>query len=954
MAQNRGAKTSIQWLVKTETERQLGPYSTEAVLKLIAEGALTGTEKIKRYPDGNWTAISREPDFYDKLLEALEEVPIVKPTKGKDEEKQDQFEAETVISTQPKLTQDEDYDRTVIARKPGVKNDFSDTDEFKTSLPNTESISSANPNSVQLSNPIIELSPIDKIKKKNKRKAVKLPAFLGAAALILIGLVILWPESPNAARPRLLVPRSTLETTLSNEEVKTEIRNAISDFTKDTFENYMSAQNKLVALIEGAPKNNDARGTLCLVYKELWPFVKQDSQDLNAVHLLAKSTRSLDPTGINGAYCEIVKLMTLGKYKEAKGVVEYALNQPTMATAPVLYQLKAELLYEERDYKSAVLYADKAKQLWPEWVKPQYESGKYLARSESYAQAVQALQQTLQSNPKHKLAQIEYGILLFMGYRQVDDSLRLLSTATASSGKITNTEQARAHFFLGLIYAEKKDVEKAREHAEKAYALNSSDPKIKELVSKLGGSTAKGKANNNELVFLGDQHQRTGNCLAAQAEYKAAFELEPTNAMAALKAAKCLWQLNQAHEATQWLRKSIKADPKLASAHVLLADYQSEQFDYLNALQTLNKASRTFPNNYEVLRGYGLVEFRRNNMKDAIAYALRAHKLYENDIDTLILLAKAYSATGDYSSAQKFSVRAIELDSTNTDAQIVYARILTQFQGLETGLLYLKDLITKFSYTIDFRLALADLYREQERASHAQKIYEQIVDADPKNKNARIGLGLSYQAQGVFDKALKQFLAASVINPSDAEGLFRAGILYLEIGKYKEAISQFKRAQIVNPLYPRLNFYIGRAFFQSNDYESALKAAMDERKVNPNLADSYILAAEIYASSKQFQKCSTEYQQAIKLRPQGAELYVKLARCYRQGGSPDVAQTMLSIAANQESGLPEIYKEQGAVYEAKGDERAAVEAYNKYLTLSPNAPDRKEIESRILAISSGN
>jgi tetratricopeptide (TPR) repeat protein len=337
-------------------------------------------------------------------------------------------------------------------------------------------------------------------------------------------------------------------------------------------------------------------------------------------------------------------------------------------------------------------------------------------------------------------------------------------------------------------------------------------------------------------------------------------------------------------------------------------------------------------------------------MKEAIGYLQRANKIYENDIETLILLAKSYIATGDYASAQKYSVRAIELDSTSTEAQIVYARVLTQFQGLETGILYLKDLINKFSYTIDFRMALADLLREQERASQAQKIYEQLVDADPRNKEARIGLGRCYQAQAVFDKALKQYLSASVTDPSDVEGLFRAGVLYIEIGKYQNAVDQLKRAQIVNPLYPRLHYYMGRAFFLNGDYDQALAAAMEERKINPNLADSYILAAEIYAASKQFQKCATEYQQAIKLRPQGAELYVKVARCYRQSGSPDIAESMLSIAAGQESGLPEIYKEQGAVYETKGDIRAAVQAYNKYLTLSPNAPDRHEIEARIETI----
>jgi regulator of sirC expression with transglutaminase-like and TPR domain len=72
-----------------------------------------------------------------------------------------------------------------------------------------------------------------------------------------------------------------------------------------------------------------------------------------------------------------------------------------------------------------------------------------------------------------------------------------------------------------------------------------------------------------------------------------------------------------------------------------------------------------------------------------------------------------------------------------------------------------------------------------------------------------------------------------------------------------------------------------------------------------------------------------------------------MAKCYRQSGSPDVAESMLAIAATKESGNPEIFKEQGAIFEQRGDQRAAAEAYEKYLALSPNARDREEVRGRI-------
>ena len=66
MTDTKRAKSSVQWLIRTETGKQIGPYSTEAVLKLIAEGAFTGTEQIKRYPDGKWTVIQQGMNTINK------------------------------------------------------------------------------------------------------------------------------------------------------------------------------------------------------------------------------------------------------------------------------------------------------------------------------------------------------------------------------------------------------------------------------------------------------------------------------------------------------------------------------------------------------------------------------------------------------------------------------------------------------------------------------------------------------------------------------------------------------------------------------------------------------------------------------------------------------------------------------------------------------------------------
>lgn len=85
-------KTSpTKWVIRLNTEQVKGPYSTEAVVKMITEGIFSGTEEICGYPEGDWQVLTKQPEFYEALLESLENPAEV------DQKKAQKMEAETVV-----------------------------------------------------------------------------------------------------------------------------------------------------------------------------------------------------------------------------------------------------------------------------------------------------------------------------------------------------------------------------------------------------------------------------------------------------------------------------------------------------------------------------------------------------------------------------------------------------------------------------------------------------------------------------------------------------------------------------------------------------------------------------------------------------------------------------------------------------------------------------------------
>ena len=932
-------QSNKKWIIRNAAGRISGPFTTEKILYSIGRGEFSGEEYVSFYPGGKWIPISQDPQFYDKLLEVLgtSENEEVSPSTHVLEFTKPQQDTKVQGSKGP--VELEDNGRAELPHAPVV----ADQAPRKSKAKREET-----PDDIEL------IDTKGDVLREMFRRA-RLPLLVVVGGLALASTFWVTQES-KSERIRLVAPQKNV-TQMAAESLQSSTTQGVGHFLKDTFEGYLKAQNSFVYVVEHNNKSAESMALLCMTYLQLWPYAHQDSEDTKVISTLVQMSSAVDPAGMHSATCRTVDLIVRARFQEAKSLVEAMLDTRSNESQPpiIFYFLKGYLLEGGGDHTTAIGYFRSTQQLWPQWILPYMMEAQSHTRLDRTSDAANLYRKVLQTVPGHRVARIELGLLEYKHFNHFQQAEQYLNQGLSDEFKAPSAVVSRGYFGLAEIALKRGDQNKALKFAQKSFSMNSSYTAAKNLIVQLGGMKTlnKTKVKGQQLMFEGDQFAREGDCHAAQAHYKAAFEEDPKNAIAAMRAAQCLWKLSFSTEAIDWLDRAIKSDPKLIEAYVTMADYYTQRYNFLAGSKILESARRINPKSHEVYRGYAMVELRRGDATSSLRYGKKALQLYENDVETQILLAQASIAHKDFRMAYNYAAKATEIDVNHRQAQIIYADALVGLQGVDAGKDYYLKLVNNYPQVSEYRLALGKMFLHDERYQQAEEIFRQVTKLVEKPKAAYVELAKVRRAQGDTNEALDLLLKAAVLDPADAEPLFLAGIIYLDTRKPQEAKNLFSRVLIINNLYPLTHYQMGRAAMLMGDAREALRQTELEKRSNPSLADTYLLAAEAQAQLQQYSLCANEYQKALKLRPQPGIVYVKLAQCYRKASNLDVAASMLAVAATKESGLADIYKEQGAIYESKGDTVHAIEAYNQYFALDPEAPDRKQIEERISALQRG-
>ena len=951
------------WLIKSKSLKITGPFSEEEICLKIKSSQCDGDEMISQHPFEYWVHISSHPRFYEELLKCLSQEALDKKTEFSKSIEKISLKDRFVISSG---TGKESIDE----KKEKIKKGRSNKRTNKKSVQKPSFIQSQD-QKIRITRKDPSIIEMGNIKKENLKSVFKKAALPIVVTVILIAGALQMFENSSSFSSRtkeetvhLITPRINKKS-LSQAEVKNFIIRGLEFFIKDQTSSYLKAQNEFVRAIEGSPSNVLALSYLCLTYLHLWPYSDKSSEELRSINILNKNIGKLNQGGSYSALCRSVQLLIKEKYNEALSFVNTSIkeldqNKQSENIAPFFYYFKSLIQIQSLHYDQALLSLKQLSTLFPQWVRPYVLEGNILKKKNQMSLSLKSYQKAIKMNSSHKAATLNQGALSVQFLKKYRKGEVLIQEALRWPDKVSAEDLSSAYFALFQVAKINNNSEKMAEYGQKSLLLNPNNSKLQKYFSKNKKKNIKKTGIKSRLLIeQGDQLVREGQPLKARNYYKMAFqEDKKKNAVAATKLGENLWNFGLSNEAISWLNKAIIANPDHIRSYILLSEYYSDTYEFKKSLENLKMANRKFPNSLDVIKGYAKLSLKKNDFESAIYYAERGLKLYETDLESYVILSKAYENIGKKDEALRSAKKALEINGNDRNVQIQYAISIGNIYGVDVAFDYFDQLLQNTEggsqNHIEYTLALAQFLVDRSKYSQALSVLDSLDEIQEKPSRLFILKGKIYSMnRHSIPQAYEQFIHAASLEPKNPKIMFYIAQILMRSGDYVKSRKSFQKILNFYPRYPQIHYYIAQTYFKQGGKKNlrlALQETELESRLNPLIPDNYQLSGEIYYTLGKYTLCAQSFQKAINLIPEDEELYLRVSECYRRAGYLDLALKMLKSISKGEGRLvsnPKVYRELGALYEMKKDYNKATKSYSIYLSLVPHAKDKKKIQSRV-------
>jgi len=233
--------------------------------------------------------------------------------------------------------------------------------------------------------------------------------------------------------------------------------------------------------------------------------------------------------------------------------------------------------------------------------------------------------------------------------------------------------------------------------------------------------------------------------------------------------------------------------------HLKKAKGFEEEGDIDAAVKEAELAMEANPNSSRPIRELGYYYFKKDNLKEAERWLLKAAEMNYMDVFAFHYLGELYLKLNDIENAHRYFEKAMKISPRHLTRGIHFAKTLVE-RKMITKAVHVFDEVLKLSgSTLELREEIADFCIDEGASEYAAKLLESIIKEKPDRTDLFFKLGKALENLGDIEKAITYLIKAGKIDKENAGINIHLAKDYLTLGKPIYAEKAIKEILKINP-----------------------------------------------------------------------------------------------------------------------------------------------------------
>lgn len=205
------------------------------------------------------------------------------------------------------------------------------------------------------------------------------------------------------------------------------------------------------------------------------------------------------------------------------------------------------------------------------------------------------------------------------------------------------------------------------------------------------------------------------------------------------------------------------------------------------------------PRSSRPLRELGYYYFKKNDLKEAEKWLLKAAQMNSLDVFAFHYLGELYLKRDKIEEASRYFDKAMSISPRHLTRGILFGKTLVQRDKIEKAVQVFEKAIKLSENDLELREEIANFCIEEGAKEYGARLLEFIVRADPKRKDLLFKLGVTLEEVGEHSKALSYLTKAEKEERDKPDIKVHLAKVYLALGRPIRAEKALKEILKADP-----------------------------------------------------------------------------------------------------------------------------------------------------------